>query len=164
MPFTYTNSKGVSYILHATMRTHSTGKKQKVIYFARDLRDGALDVVPEGFAVFETASGLPMLRAQSQGAPIASPAPQPTLFPESTPALQGARSGKKTANQAAKKQAAGETQVSTTKVSTTEVSKKRGAIVTGTKKGKKKSKGAGKPAAKKKKGKTSRKKKRSKKK
>jgi len=62
MAFTFKNSKGVSYILHGKDRVTSTGKKTTLYFFAKEKKEGALDAVPAGYIVAETANGLPVLK------------------------------------------------------------------------------------------------------
>jgi len=62
MAFSYTNKKGVTYILHSKSKTTSTGKVQTLFFFAKEQKDGALDAVPAGYKVAETANGLPVLK------------------------------------------------------------------------------------------------------
>jgi hypothetical protein len=62
MAFTYKNSKGVTYILHGLNRTTSTGKKTTLYYFSKEKKESALDAVPEGYAVVETATGMLVLK------------------------------------------------------------------------------------------------------
>ena len=62
MAFKYKNSKGNEYILHARKTKLRNGKEQTLYYFAKEQKDGALDGVPEGYRVTETASGLPVLQ------------------------------------------------------------------------------------------------------
>ena len=63
MAYTYTNSKGQSYILHYKDVKLKNGRVQRIYYFARDERDGALAEVPEGYEVVETKrTGMPVLR------------------------------------------------------------------------------------------------------
>ena len=62
MAFTYKNSKGATYILHGKDRLTSTGKKATLYFFAKEKRDGALDAVPAGYKVAETANGLLVLK------------------------------------------------------------------------------------------------------
>lgn len=63
MAFTYKNSKGVSYYLHFKDVTLRGGKKQRIYFFARDVRDGSLDAVPAGMEVMETKrTGMPVLK------------------------------------------------------------------------------------------------------
>lgn len=63
MPYAHTNSRGMTYYLHTRDVTLRGGRTQKIYYFARDIRPGALDSLPEGYAVQETAkTGMPILR------------------------------------------------------------------------------------------------------
>lgn len=62
MAFSYTNSKGNSYILHSKETTLKNGKQQRIYYFAKEEKDGALDAVPEGYMVSESKNGLPVLK------------------------------------------------------------------------------------------------------
>lgn len=63
MAFSYTNKKGVKYYLHSKDVTLRGGRKQTIYYFARDIRDGALDAVPAGYKVVETErTGMPVLK------------------------------------------------------------------------------------------------------
>jgi hypothetical protein len=63
MAFEFKNSKGVAYYLHGKDVTLKGGRSQKIFFFARDVRAGALDGVPEGFKVVETAkTGMPILK------------------------------------------------------------------------------------------------------
>ncbi len=61
--FSYTNKKGVTYYLHTREVTLKNGRVQRIYYFARDIRDDALESVPEGYEVVETKrTGMPVLR------------------------------------------------------------------------------------------------------
>jgi hypothetical protein len=63
MAFEYRNSKGVAYYLHAKDVVLKGGRQQKIFFFARDIRDGALDAVPDGYTVMETEkTGMPILK------------------------------------------------------------------------------------------------------
>ena len=62
MAFTYKNSKGVTYILHGKDRVTSTGKKTTLYFFSKEKKEGALDAVPAGYQVAETANGLLVLK------------------------------------------------------------------------------------------------------
>jgi hypothetical protein len=62
MAYSYKNSKGQTYYLHATPRTLKSGKKQYLYYFAKTQKAGALDVVPQGYVVSESRTGLPVLK------------------------------------------------------------------------------------------------------
>jgi hypothetical protein len=62
MAFSYKNSKGTTYYLHASTRNLKDGKKQQLFYFAKEQKAGALDRVPDGYMVSETKNGLPVLK------------------------------------------------------------------------------------------------------
>lgn len=63
MAFSYTNSKGQTYYLHGKEVTLKNGRKQTIYFFARDIRDGALDALPAGRQVIETErTGMPVLK------------------------------------------------------------------------------------------------------
>jgi len=62
MAFSYKNAKGVSYILHSTNTITKTGKTQTLFFFSKEEKAGALDAVPAGYVVAETANGLPVLK------------------------------------------------------------------------------------------------------
>ena len=61
--FSYTNSKGQTYYLHTREVTLKNGRVQRIYFFARDVRDGALEEVPAGYQVVETKrTGMPVLK------------------------------------------------------------------------------------------------------
>jgi hypothetical protein len=62
MAYQHTNSKGVTYILHGRQRVSKTGKTSMLYFFAKEAKEGALDSVPAGYVVSETANGLPVLK------------------------------------------------------------------------------------------------------
>ncbi len=62
MAFTFKNSKGVTYILHGKDRITSTSKKATLYFFAKVKKEGALDDLPGGYKVSETANGLLVLK------------------------------------------------------------------------------------------------------
>jgi hypothetical protein len=62
MAFRYTNAKGNTYILHSRITVTSTGKNQTLYFFSKEEKPGALDTVPTGYTVAETANGLPVLK------------------------------------------------------------------------------------------------------
>jgi len=65
MAYEFTNSKGVKYYLHTKEVSLKGGRIQKIFFFARDVRDGALDAVPAGYQVSETTkTGMPILKKQ----------------------------------------------------------------------------------------------------
>jgi hypothetical protein len=66
MAYSYTNTRGKTYYLHATTRVLKSGKEQKLYYFAKEERAGALEGVPAGYEVIETKSGLPVLKRVQQ--------------------------------------------------------------------------------------------------
>jgi hypothetical protein len=62
MAYSFKNSKGQTYYLHATPRVLKSGKKQYLYYFAKTQKAGALDLVPPGYTVAESKTGLPVLK------------------------------------------------------------------------------------------------------
>ena len=63
MAFEFTNSKGVKYYLHFKDVNLKGGRQQRIYFFARDIREGSLDAVPDGFMVIETErTGMPILK------------------------------------------------------------------------------------------------------
>ena len=65
--FAYTNSKGQTYYLHTREVTLKNGRVQRIYFFARDIRDGALEAVPAGYEVIETKrTGMPVLKKSAK--------------------------------------------------------------------------------------------------
>lgn len=62
MAYKYTNSKGVTYILHNRNTELKNGRTQTIYFFAREEKDGSLDAVPSGYEVKESRNGLPVLK------------------------------------------------------------------------------------------------------
>jgi hypothetical protein len=63
MAFAFKNSKGTTYYLHFKDVNLKGGRQQRIYYFARDVRQGALDDVPAGYKVVETErTGMPILK------------------------------------------------------------------------------------------------------
>ena len=64
MAFTFTNSKGNTYILHRKVTTLKNGREQTIHFFAREEKEGSqvLDAVPAGYVVSESKNGLPVLK------------------------------------------------------------------------------------------------------
>lgn len=62
MAFKYKNSKGNEYVLHARVTKLRNGKDQTLYYFSKEEKTGAIDAVPDGYQVTETANGLPVLQ------------------------------------------------------------------------------------------------------
>lgn len=64
MAFGYTNSKGNTYYLHA---------KGRMFFFAKEIKEGALDALPAGYNVVEMKTGMPVLKkAEAAAAPAAT--------------------------------------------------------------------------------------------
>lgn len=65
--YAYTNSKGQTYYLHTKDVTLKNGRVQTIYFFARDVRPGALEAVPAGYEVLETAkTKLPVLKKSAK--------------------------------------------------------------------------------------------------
>ena len=63
MAYAFTNSKGVTYYLHFKDVNLKGGRQQRIYFFARDVRDGSLEGVPDGYKVMETTrTGMPILK------------------------------------------------------------------------------------------------------
>ena len=62
MAFSYTNQKNSTYFLHGRQTTLKNGTKQTIYFFAKEVKDGALDEVPAGYMVSESKNGLPVLK------------------------------------------------------------------------------------------------------
>ena len=61
--FSYTNAKAQVYYLHSKDVTLKNGKKQRIYFFARDIREGSLEAVPAGYKVMETSrTNMPVLK------------------------------------------------------------------------------------------------------
>lgn len=63
MAYQHTNSKGQQYYLHMRDVTLKGGRVQRIYFFGREVKDGAIDALPEGYVVVENArTGLPILK------------------------------------------------------------------------------------------------------
>jgi hypothetical protein len=62
MAFSFKNSKGTTYYLHGRTSTTKSGATRTLYFFAKEVKDGALDAVPAGYKVAETKTGLPVLK------------------------------------------------------------------------------------------------------
>lgn len=62
MAYAFTNSKGKTYFLHKKDTTLKNGRQQTIYFFAREVKEGAQDSVPEGYVVSESRNGLPVLK------------------------------------------------------------------------------------------------------
>lgn len=61
--FSVKNSKGQTYFLHGRDVTLRGGRKQRIYFFAREEKAGALAEMPEGYKQMENPrTGLPMLK------------------------------------------------------------------------------------------------------
>jgi hypothetical protein len=62
MAYGFTNSKGVTYYLHTRKSKTKSGKERQIFFFAKEVKDGAIDAVPSGYQVAEMKTGLPVLK------------------------------------------------------------------------------------------------------
>ncbi|KKS65535.1 hypothetical protein A3A14_03425 [Candidatus Daviesbacteria bacterium RIFCSPLOWO2_01_FULL_43_38] len=63
MAYQHTNSKGQNYYLHSKDVRLRSGRNQRIYYFAREIKLGAMDGLPEGYMVIENKrTGLPILK------------------------------------------------------------------------------------------------------
>lgn len=62
MAYAFTNSKGKTYFLHKKDTTLKNGRTQTIYFFAKEVKDGSLDSVPQGYMVSESRNGLPVLK------------------------------------------------------------------------------------------------------
>lgn len=69
MSYRTTNSKGQTYFLHAKDVVLKNGREQRIYFFAKQPKEGALDAMPEGYEIAENSqTGLPVLRRIKQPA------------------------------------------------------------------------------------------------
>jgi hypothetical protein len=66
MAYAHTNGKGVTYYLHGRTRVLKSGKESTLYFFAKEVKEGALDAVPAAYVVSETKNGLPVLKKKVQ--------------------------------------------------------------------------------------------------
>lgn len=62
MAYTYTNSRGSTYLLHERKTTLKNGNTQTIYFFAKTPREGLLESLPPGYEVAESKNGLPVLK------------------------------------------------------------------------------------------------------
>ena len=62
MAYSFTNSKNKTYYLHSRLTTLKNGTERTIYFFAGDVRDDAIDAVPDGYQVVESKNGLPVLK------------------------------------------------------------------------------------------------------
>lgn len=63
--FPYTNTKGNTYYLHARVTTLKNGQQQTIYFFAKEVKEGALEEVPAGYVATESKNGLPVLKKKA---------------------------------------------------------------------------------------------------
>ncbi len=67
MTYEHTYSRGQKYFLHQREVTLKGGRLQTIYFFAREVKDGAIDALPEGYEVVEnTRTGLPILKKSNK--------------------------------------------------------------------------------------------------
>lgn len=64
MAYAHTSKKsGTTYYLHERVRELKGGKKVSLYFFAKEVKDGSIDDLPDGYMVMESEkTGLPMLK------------------------------------------------------------------------------------------------------
>lgn len=62
MAYSVKNQKGVTYYLHQKVTPLKSGGERTLYFFSKEVKEGALDAVPEGRVVGETKNGLPVLK------------------------------------------------------------------------------------------------------
>jgi hypothetical protein len=62
MAYSHTNSKGNTYFLHSRKTVLKGGREQTIYFFAKTVKEGAIDAVPDGYEVSESKNGLPVLK------------------------------------------------------------------------------------------------------
>jgi hypothetical protein len=62
MAYTFKNSKGTTYYLHARTTPLKSGKERTLYFFAKEQKEGVQDSLPKGYEVSESPNGLPVLR------------------------------------------------------------------------------------------------------
>lgn len=67
MAFSKTNEKGTVYYLHGRQTTLKNGTKQTIYFFAKEIKEGAMDELPAGYEVALTKNGLPVLKKAGGG-------------------------------------------------------------------------------------------------
>ena len=62
MAFGFTNSKGNTYYLHSKKTQKENGKERTLFFFSKEVKEGFLEAVPQGYVVVEMKTGLPVLK------------------------------------------------------------------------------------------------------
>ena len=69
MPYTTINSRGQTYFLHSKDVILKNGREQRIYFFGKTIKEGALDALPEGFVISENRqTGLPVLKKATSAA------------------------------------------------------------------------------------------------
>lgn len=65
MTYSVTNSKGQTYYLHSRSVMLKGDRRQTIYFFAKTVKDGAIDQLPHDYHVIENQkTGLPMLKKE----------------------------------------------------------------------------------------------------
>jgi len=60
---TVSKKSGKTYFLHSRVTVLKGGREQRIYFFAGDIKDGAIDKLPDGYMVSENdRTGLPILK------------------------------------------------------------------------------------------------------
>ena len=63
MALSYINSKEQTYFLHTKEVLLKNGREQRIYFFGKQIKEGAIDALPDGFMIKEnTQTGLPVLK------------------------------------------------------------------------------------------------------
>ena len=62
MAYSFISSKGNEYYLHSRVTVLKNGGTQTIYFFAKEVKEGAVDSVPPGYYVAESRNGLPVLK------------------------------------------------------------------------------------------------------
>lgn len=65
MAYSYTNSSGNKYFLHARKTPLKSGRTQTIYFFSKSEKEGAINDLPQGYEVAETRNGLPVLKRKA---------------------------------------------------------------------------------------------------
>ncbi len=63
MAYSRVNARGQTYYLHSREVALRNNRLQRIYFFAKTIKDGALDAMPDGYEIVENQrTGLPVLR------------------------------------------------------------------------------------------------------
>ena len=66
MAYSRVNARGQTYYLHSREVALRNNRQQRIYFFAKTIKEGALDAMPEGYEIVENQrTGLPVLRKAS---------------------------------------------------------------------------------------------------